>query len=516
MNCNRWLMLVLLCGPFAYLTAHAATQRYDPNILAQVETIYGLSEEAAISRLANEYTASVQARSIEEYGLPSYAGAWFDSTTQSLHVAVSNRADFSAVERIGATPVMVAHNLRELEAARASTADALTSAIGPGDVRESYIDYRNNAVVFGVAQDAMQLASAFVATLASVKVPVQLKSAPKLDFSSNLYGADGTQNYTWYQTYLPHVVHPCSVGASAEKVIGSSYVAGFATAGHCGSTLPVHDIIQSSAGASLGTIEQSSFDVTTFTFANNEDGAWVKTYAGWLPQPQVNGYTNGILNISGTWAGTLIAPVGTTACRYGEASGGPHCAPVSALNVTACFYDCGGFNEVDIRDLTKINGICTANGDSGGTIITPSNQVQGTDTGGTSNSCPDISGDVVYFQPIATTLSRATSSLGNPVAMLTSHGRSAPTVSGFRCPDRSNSGTSNGIHMYTCDFVDFDSQGVTNIAWTSSTGASSNTEEVSGTCAVPGPAVNVTLAISNPYGTTTINRSFSCPTYPIP
>jgi hypothetical protein len=64
--------------------------------------------------------------------------------------------------------------------------------------------------------------------------------------------------------------------------------------------------------------------------------------------------------------------------------------------------------------------------------------------------------------------------------------------------------------------VDFDSQGKTTISWTTSTGASSDDVEVSGNCTVPGPMVNVTLAMSNPYGTTTINRSFSCPTKPIP
>lgn len=503
MNYKQISTLALLSSLFGICNAHAATQAYDPNVLVQVEALYGLSEEAAISRLANEYTAAVQARRIEEYGLPSYAGAWFDSATQRLHVAVSDQTDFGVIKRIGATPVLVAHSLAELEAARNDIESRFSAKLGGGNVLKSYVDIQVNAVVIGVGAGAAQQATAFLSSLTSVSVPVRLESVAPVGFSSNLHGADGTQNASWVIQY--HGDHPCSVGASAEKVNGSSYVAGYATAGHCG---VVGNSIESSAGASLGTVVQSTYSILNGVgyFSNNEDGAWVSTVAGWAPQPQINGYTNGILNISGTWAGMLEAPVGTTACRYGDASGGPHCAPISALNVTVYI---SGFQ---FNGMIEVNGICTNDGDSGGPLVTPSNEVQGTVTGGTRNSCPDSSGDVVYFQPITTTLARAGSSLSHPVAMLTSHGRSAPTTSTIFCPDQANSGN----RTYACDFASFDSQGATTISWTTNTGASSNTEEVDGTCSAPGPLVNVTLSISNPYGTTTINRSFPCPTNPIP
>ena len=208
-------------------------------------------------------------------------------------------------------------------------------------------------------------------------------------------------------------------------------------------------------GTSLGQAVWSSFDIGPYKFYNNEDGAWVQTYTGWTPQSKINGYSSGTLTVSGTWEGTLEAPVGTTACRYGENSGGPHCAAISARNVNICLSNCGGLGQINVNGLIKVNGVCTNDGDSGGPLVTASNQIQGTVTAGTHNSCPDDSSDYVYFQPITTTLSRANSALGT-VAMLTSHGRAAPTFSVTTCPDP---GSASG--HFICFVGAYDSQGET-------------------------------------------------------
>lgn len=485
-------------------SAHAAevpdTPQYDHGALAQVEALYGLTEDGAISRLAREYEAAVQARRVEERGLSSFAGAWFDSATQRLHVAASSKQDFDAIDKIGAVPVLVSRSLRELEQTKDVIAGALTHELGSANIRLFYVDFRTNSVVVGVRKSAMEQAAGVVAASAGLHAPVRLtEAATDIEFSTNLLGADGTQNATWYGT--DGQVHPCSAGAAAEKV-STSYVAGFATAGHCGWAT---NVFQSTGGTNLGSVAWSSLN-SNGTFTNHEDGAWVSTYTGWTPQAQINGYSDGTLNVSGTWAGTLQAPVGTTVCRYGSASGGPHCASVSHLNVSQTF------GTVRIDGLIEVDGVCTDDGDSGGPLVTPALQVQGTDTGGSSNSCPDSSGDVTYYYPISTTLSLATTGVGgSPVAMLTSHGRSAPTVSTFACPDMANSGG----HAYTCDYSSYDSQGKTDNSWTSNTGNSSTTSELSGTCST-GQVVNVTLAISNPYGTTYKYASFNCPTNPPP
>ena len=55
---------------------------YDQRTLVQVEALYGIDEDAAITRLAREYDAAVQARAIRERHLPGFAGAWFDADSQ--------------------------------------------------------------------------------------------------------------------------------------------------------------------------------------------------------------------------------------------------------------------------------------------------------------------------------------------------------------------------------------------------------------------------------------------------
>lgn len=303
------------------------SQQYDPKVLAQVATFYGISEKAAIVRLDKEYEASVQARRIEELKLPGYAGLWFDAPTLALHVAVSSDANVEAIETLGATPVRVAHALTELDRARENLTDAMDSALGAGVVRESYVDFQANGLVVGVTAESMARASEFLRAHPDFGVPVQLVTAREdVDFSSNLYGADGTRNHTWEVVYGGS--QPCSVGTSAERVSGSSYTAGYVTAGHCNSvdrSTGVGDIIYTSGGTSLGQAVWSSLDIgPPYKVYNNEDGAWVQTNAGWTPQPKINGYSSGTLNVSATWAGTLEAPIGTTACRYGGTSGGPH------------------------------------------------------------------------------------------------------------------------------------------------------------------------------------------------
>jgi hypothetical protein len=83
MNYRKLSILVSLCGmaigSHSTVLANAVSQLpYDQKTLAQVEALYGLSEDAAVSRLAKEYEAAVQAQRIEECQLPSYAGMWFN------------------------------------------------------------------------------------------------------------------------------------------------------------------------------------------------------------------------------------------------------------------------------------------------------------------------------------------------------------------------------------------------------------------------------------------------------
>lgn len=507
---KRKISLTLCCGLFfgVHSAAFAASQmpfQFDKNTLAQVETLYSIDENAAITRLAKEYDAAVQARYIEGRDLPGYAGAWFDSDTQGLVVATNQSKDFRAIERAGATPTLVNHSLAELDAARTQVLDALESGIGPGTARESSIDVRTNAITLGIVDSAMSPASMLIEDL-SLSVPISLipVEANNFGFSSNLLGADRTRNATW--PAVGGVLSPCSVGASAEEVAGTTYTAGFATAGHCGNS--GDSFVANDGITAIGQVVQSTYIDLVTQELDYEDGAWVQTVSPWVPKPQVNGYMDGTLNVSGTWAGMLGAPVGTTVCRYGSTSGGPYCGQVNALNAT---YSPN--ISITLYGMIKVHGTCTEDGDSGGPLVMPTGQIQGTDTGSlNTHSCSVPYGAFnVYFQPIATTLNRAKSSTtGHPdFAMLTSHGRSAPTISNYLCPDLANSDPNLGI--YACDFTSYDSQGKTDISWTASTGGSATVEQIFDRCSVSGPLVSVTLTVSNPYGTTTKHSSFSCP-----
>ena len=63
--------------------------------------------------------------------------------------------------------------------------------------------------------------------------------------------------------------------------------------------------------------------------------------------------------------------------------------------------------------------------------------------------------------------------------------------------------------------ADFDSQGATTVDWTGSTGHSSSSTWLFGSCSV-GTWVTVDLEVQSPYGTFTRNWDFSCPSGSLP
>src|SRR5690606_12652303 len=93
-------------------------------------------------------------------------------------------------------------------------------------------------------------------------------------------------------------------------------------------------------------------------------------------------------------SGTYRKPV----CRYGLASGGPHCGTINQLNFN---YDVGGIGFTSyVINTTRVAGSCTDFGDSGGPFIAASSgQLQGTNIGSLNpNTCPSPT-DYVHFQP---------------------------------------------------------------------------------------------------------------------
>lgn len=198
--------------------------KYDQKTLVQVEALYGIDENAAITRLAKEYDANVQARYIEERHLPGYAGAWFDPDTQGLVVATNDSSDFAAIKHVGATPTLVAHSLAQLNAARARAVEELESGSLSGSMQSAWIDVKANTVRLGIVDTSVSQVSNLIGTL-HLDAPVRVVSVPPSDvgFSSDLRGADRTRNSSW--SIGGGLYSPCSVGASAEVVNGTTYTA---------------------------------------------------------------------------------------------------------------------------------------------------------------------------------------------------------------------------------------------------------------------------------------------------
>lgn len=309
------------------------------------------------------------------------------------------------------------------------------------------------------------------------------ESLPTLS-SGPVRAADGTRNADIGYS-------PCSVGAAING--------GFLTAGHCGYA---GEEVYSPSLIFMGPYAASTFPFPASTF---HDSAWVETVAGWIPEPTINGYASGVLTVPSTWSGISQAPVGSTVCRYGQTSEGPHCGIVDQVDHDWALKG-AGFTIVAL-DTTRVAGACTDDGDSGGPYVAAgSGQLQGTNIGGRPvNTCPAMA-TYVYFQPMPI---HQQYWLGKNV--LTAHGALPPTVSGMSCPNMGSSGSG----QYQCDFSHYNSQGPTSISWTSSEGHASTSAILWGSCS-PGFPLDVPLAITNPYGTYNYSKTFICPTGIIP
>jgi len=258
----------------------------------------------------------------------------------------------------------------------------------------------------------------------------------------------------------------------------------------------------------LGTTVGSAFDY------NNPyiDAGYVETLAGWSPTSQVNGYNNGNFSVSAEWSGMIEYPVGTTVCRYGQTSGGPHCGTVNQLNLDQEFVvgrnAWGGYITQITLGVTRVAGSCSDDGDSGGTWVGGTGQIQGVNVGVKDVVFGDLCPTTAlwtYYQPIKDVVDEF------DVTMLTTHGSSAPQINQVKCPDMANSGSGS----YHCLVTSIDSQGEIQLQWSTSTGSSSTSPSIFGTCS-NWEMVSVTLQASNPYGTSSKNYAFLCPTGPTP
>ncbi|NEZ04507.1 hypothetical protein G4Y73_10140 [Wenzhouxiangella sp. XN201] len=476
------IIALILFAPFAL----AGTIGQQTDILKQVQELYGSTEEQAILRLAKEAEATDFARKIEASSIASYAGSWFDAESLSLKVAISDRNDEDFVERMGGDPVLVQRSLDDLVRARTALKSLLAS-----DTRLAHAIVRIavNPRINAVEVDFKDENSAFIeAAMVGLQIrdSVHVREVSSLPvFSSGaLRGAVPTRNSTWGASDPDKTFEDfkCSAGFAVEG--------GYVTAGHCGY---VGNDIVTPTEVALGTVQQSDW--------GPEDRGWVDTTSAWNPVPEVQGYGSGVFSIPAEWAGLDRALIGNTVCRYGGTSGGPHCGTINAWDAEQAFDLPYYPYSITIDGVTEVNGSCSEPGDSGGSWVGAGTlQAQGTNVGvDPAGSTCETGADRTFFWPADDSTDAFS------LTMLTSHGVNPPVNTSI-CPDT----TLHAPENFFCALDNIHSQGWPEISWTSSTGHSSTSVVLTGTCS-SGQPVQVNLATTNPYGTTLDQYSFTCP-----
>lgn len=488
--------VMVACTSFAVQAGESSTE-VNKDVLAQVMALHDLDENGAVKRLAAEEVAADLYRRIRSMNLPNYAGAWFDTESGRLHVALSDSVHATLLERFGAVAVNVDWPLNELKVVQADIMEDATLVEGEL-LRSVYVDYVKNRVAVSAAPGKVSTVRERLARHAD---RVEVSEGDELpELTTNVRGGDGTRNYTFEQNPRGSRFYPCSVGATTGN--------GFHTAGHCGRD--GYDIRWAADNSPLGVVGESTLP----DYSIKGDIGWVETLSGWTPVPQVNGYSYGIINVPSIWAGTNEAPVNATVCRYGQTSGGPHCGTIKAKGQSLYFNVVGW-----IANVTEVNGSCSSDGDSGGTWTSGGNQIQGTTIARTKNNfCPGDGGPPTeddpppgtFFQPISDHVDSYEDDAG---AVLTTHGAAAPTVTipFGACPDMSSSGAGTFI----CNINPYHSQGKTTVTWGGGYISWAGDDVAFGTCTAF-DTVSVTLAITNPYGSYNKNWTFACPMGPIP
>jgi streptogrisin C len=332
------------------------TGQVSPGLIDELQDTFGLTESEAYDRLAVEAVAADLLEEVPDALDASYAGLWVSEEADEIYVATTDPSEANRLRAEGATPVLVDHDLAELESA--------ADAIDPVDIEGyygNYIDVVSNTLVIEAADQA---------------VAADLIEAAGIDPSLVTVDAAAEAPQTYFvrggDSYIIENSWRCSVGFSVRQ--GST--PGFVTAGHCGAA---GDSV-TSGEAAPGTFRNSVFP--------GSDRAWVAVGTSETLLDDVNMYS-GTRDV----ANANQAAVGSSICRSGSTTGW-HCGTVQAFNQTVRYA------EGAVYGMTRTN-VCAEPGDSGGSFIA-GNSAQGMTSGGSGNC---RTGGTTYFQPIGPALS---------------------------------------------------------------------------------------------------------------
>ena len=102
--------------------AAPATSGPSAALLVALQRDLGLSAGDAVARLSQEADGAAVERDMRQILGATFAGAWFDATSGSMVVAITDPARADAVRAAGAQPRVVQRDARTLDATMAPTA----------------------------------------------------------------------------------------------------------------------------------------------------------------------------------------------------------------------------------------------------------------------------------------------------------------------------------------------------------------------------------------------------------
>ncbi|WP_075740083.1 S1 family peptidase [Actinoalloteichus fjordicus] len=363
-------VVLLAAGTTAGLgTAAAADSTTDdaalsPGLVTAMAAEFGIDEQQAEVRLAQEAAAMTAAPVVEEAAGAAFGGSWFDPASGDLIVGLSDPSQAAEVRTAGVRTVPVEHSLATLDAAK-NEIDALSrTEAAPLGIAGWRVDLESNRVVVDVVAGAEgpEVDAFLEAATATGPVTIAEVAEGPETFAAGTVGGD------------PYIINGntrCSIGFSVQG--------GFVTAGHCGTT---GSSVRGWDGTAMGSFAGSSFP--------GNDYGWVRIGNGWWTEPVVLGWGT----VSDVLVrGSNVAPVGSSICRSGSTTGW-HCGTVQAFNVTV------NYSQGAVHQMTQTS-VCAEPGDSGGSYIT-GDQAQGVTSGGSGNCS---TGGRTFFQPLNEILS---------------------------------------------------------------------------------------------------------------
>lgn len=350
---NRSLLPLVVAIAAISCGSALAADEVSPVLKAAMQRDMGVNAQQMSQYLKTERVSQSQAAVAQRQLGAGYAGSWIERKADGSFVFVAATAGAKALAIPGVELRRVRYSLSRLQSSMSQldgSAQRRVMGISKlySGVHSWHVDPTSNSVVVtfspGASEEAIDLVAASGADVATVRF-VESVDKPSLLATIRggiLYG------------FSPGATLGCSVGIPARR----GGIAGYATAGHCGSVGTRVYV----GNSTLGSFTHSNFPGT--------DRAYVQVSTAHTVLPEITDHNGGVVPVRGS----VEAAIGAAVCRSGYRTG-YRCGSVTGKNVTV------NYQEGTVRGLTQ-SSACAGKGDSGGAWITPAGQAQGVTSGG--------------------------------------------------------------------------------------------------------------------------------------